>query len=458
MKTDLFEEKLDQLSKIKISQVYNFQNFIRTELPINHTEVNESKSKIENEFPFYDRKNNIEMKMTKTLGILFDLHLLESKFGPDGNQELLVTCGCYRLEVVIYDRVENTYRDLLVLSDQEEEFCCIEYIKLKESNEDDKNCEYVILTGGERGIVRVISILINRFSPQLFEVIELKPLIGHRDSVNDIKINPVFLDLVITASKDNSVRLWNYSFGILLMIFGGKEGHEVMVISLDWHFTGKTFSSGGGDRIKIWEVPTEIISINENEVKLIAEGKKSVPTLISFPIFSADIHCSYVDGIVYIGDIIVSKSINEEGGEIVEWAPFRFNEIHKSVSSNNIARGLQSLDSQGFCYFAINRYFFPLKKTEDKLEKIFYFKMSYCKEHNMIIVGNNEGKAFLFQRNTHFEESNYIKTNPFFYELQPVTPNCEINLVPGTIRKAVVHDNVLYAVNDYGTLLRTELK
>ncbi len=261
--------------------------------------------------------------------------------------------------------------------------------------------------------------------------------------------------MLLSASKDNSIRLWNYLLSFQLAIFAGKEGHEVMVIALGWHFSGKTFCSGGGDRIKIWEVTNDIIAINESlSVDQINKVKTS---LCPLPIYSIDVHCSYVDSVYYIGDIILSKSFNDNGGEIVEWAPFRFN--NQTNKENNIANNLQSLDSQGFCYMIINRYTFPLEKIGDKVNKIFYFKMFYNEETDSIIVGNNQGKIFLFKRKADLlSASDYIRQDDGFYDLKPIEPSCEIFIIDGTIRKAILSSNIVYIANDYGSVVRATLK
>lgn len=578
-------DRLKYINNIKLSKIYDFKNYIRTEIDINYefnsdnnqninsiysdklnkySNCNISKKLIDysntKDFNFTDRKNALYIKMAKIKGILFDINILDSNYN-EGKQELLIINGYNRIEILIYNIADNIYIEVITLVDEIDDFFCLDFVcvnstlnkfktndnrsfneningnntlnksnhisEIKKnsknylnketdaSNNNQDNTEnynkYFILVGGDKGAIRVLFYKIHSTDYTQCELIELKNLLGHRDSINDIKINPIYNDLCLTASKDNSIRLWNYTLGIQLCIFGGKEGHEVMVLSLDWHFLGKTFVSGGGDRIKIWELPNEVFVINEdpklldyiynendstqlikyykdlynnnynykqncsNNVKISYSNKKDIesnnipfrkvfiPILSPFPIYSIDIHCSYVDSIIYIGDTIISKSLNELAGEIIEWAPFRFNQncskYNNNVCENNIADNLKSLDNQGFSYMIINKYEFPLNKIEDKLDKIFYFKMSFNEEYNCIVLGNNEGKVFFFKRHRELSQNDYVKNKRFFKELKPLSQNLDIYVIEGTIRKAILmKSNIVYSINDYGSIVRFCLK
>jgi WD40 repeat protein len=430
---------IDQAMLIRISnksprEVYNFQNFIRTDMPmIDNSNLLQNKV-----LKYTDKNSNTYFKTAKTKGVLFDIHVLNQNYNQV--EELLITNGTGRAEIFLFNNEKNYFQDVVTLTDDNEDFSCMDYYKVILDNEDKNYYEYIIVMGGETNIIRVFSFRIHITNIDNYEIMEFKTLIGHRDSINDLKINPIYNDLVLSASKDNSVRVWNYLLGTQLAIFAGKEGHEVMVLSIDWHFTGKTFCSGGGDRIRIWELSKELIEINENYEDKNKDVK--LPLLCPFPIYSIDIHCSYVDSIIYLGDIILSKSLSDNGGEIVEWAPIRFNDLTKK--ENDISKNMQSIETQGFCYIIVNKYEFPLEKIGDKLSKIFYFKMSYSEELDSIIVGNNQGNIYLFKRNTEIKDSMYKKIDNIFYELKPIEPSLEIFMIDGTIRKAIIFNNIVY--------------
>lgn len=459
MNEDSFQsEILTRLGSIKIHQLYNFKNFIRTEIFSSFQEEPITKSTQPIPFLYKNREKDIHLRMAKTKGVLFDIHVIDKSYN-DNKEELIIVIGTGKIEIFTFDLELLVFNDIITLSDENEEYCCMDIYYNSEYEEEDYK-EYIMTLGGEKGCIRVFSFAIHNLYRHLYEVREFDTLIGHKDSINDLKINQIYKDILLSASKDNSIRLWNYIIGKQIMIFGGKEGHEVMVISIDWHFTGKTFCSGGGDRIKIWEVPATVFEINEEIVKeeIDKEKYKKLPLICPFPIFSIDIHCSYVDSIKYIGDIILSKSFNNNGGEIVEWVPFRF--TNKEDKENNIIKCLSNEDSQGYCFMILNRYQFPLINMDDKEKalNIFYFKMDYSKEYDVILVGNNQGKTYFFKRNTRFHEDDYVKEE-VFYDIKYNKPSLEVFMIDGIIRKSIlINKNVVYCVNDYGTVVRCVLK
>jgi polycomb protein EED len=50
-----------------------------------------------------------------------------------------------------------------------------------------------------------------------------RTIIGHGNSINDIHFHPVDLSLLLTASKDESVRLWNVTTGVCIAVFAGHK-------------------------------------------------------------------------------------------------------------------------------------------------------------------------------------------------------------------------------------------
>lgn len=78
---------------------------------------------------------------------------------------------------------------------------------------------------------------------------------GHGAPVNDIAVHPSRPELVATASKDHTVRLWNLVNARPVLICHGDGGHLNEVLSLDWKLVGSRYSllSAGMDScIKIW--------------------------------------------------------------------------------------------------------------------------------------------------------------------------------------------------------------
>ena len=94
----------------------------------------------------------------------------------------------------------------------------------------------VILSGGKSGIVKCTNIK----TRQLISV-----LVGHGGAVNDIRVHPIDNNLCISASRDESIRLWNILSSVCVAIFSGDGGHRLDVLALDFHMFGNCFLSAG---------------------------------------------------------------------------------------------------------------------------------------------------------------------------------------------------------------------
>lgn len=172
----------------------------------------------------------------------------------------------------------------------------------------------LLATAGLRGIVKVINVCIRRcvkvcidFSPAAVLItLSLQVLLGHGNAINEVKFHPVDPLLLFTASKDESIRLWNLqtevcigeslstaqrtiSDALVAAIFAGDKGHRDEVLTLDVHCLGNCFASGGMDNtIKLWELDSEEIQKAIQESYSYAPSNDHpFPTYFSqFPVFS----------------------------------------------------------------------------------------------------------------------------------------------------------------------------
>ncbi|WZY94770.1 hypothetical protein YC2023_067099 [Brassica napus] len=193
-------------------------------------------------------------------------------------------------------------------------------------------------------------------------------LVGHGDLVNEIRTQPLKPQLVLSASKDESVRLWNVETGICILIFAGSGGHRNEVISVDFHPSDKhRFVSCGMDTtVKIWSMK-EFWTYVEKSFTWKDDPSKFPTKFVELPVFTASVHTDFVDCNRWVGDFILSKS-----DEILLWEPI--------LKENSPGEGTSDV---------LLRY--PIPNCN-----LWFIKFSCDLSLNYLSIGNEEGKIYVW--------------------------------------------------------------
>ncbi|KAL3795330.1 hypothetical protein HJC23_009503 [Cyclotella cryptica] len=210
----------------------------------------------------------------------------------------------------------------------------------------------LLCLGGTRGIIKVIDTV----RRSLFLTLS-----GHGDDITDLQFSPTNEWLLLSASNDESIRLWNIQRGTNVAVFTGHDGHRRQVLSVAWHFTGMKFASAGMDNVvKLWNVIDGHDTDSAGAVQAAIEESNSVmpndypennsrsrggansshhkkfkftPVVQQTPYFSTNkVHTDYVDCIQFVGDLILSKSVHNK---VVLWKPLLEKDDNSLIDVND---------------------------------------------------------------------------------------------------------------------------
>ena len=209
------------------------------------------------------------------------------------------------ITVSVYCINEDSSCDLKLAyidEDTEETFYCCAWSFIEEP---------ILLVGGVKGSIKAINVARNELECCF---------IGHGNAINDVKVHPVDQNLVLSASKDESIRMWNLKTHACIAIFCGHSGHRDEVLSIAIHPLGNCFVSGGLDStMKIWSLDgTKIRSLIVKSYGRDLNKECSVE-FIQFPEFSTNlVHNNFIDSVNWYGNFILSNAVNDK---VALWAP-----------------------------------------------------------------------------------------------------------------------------------------
>ena len=172
----------------------------------------------------------------------------------------------------------------------------------------------LLLVAGFRGIIKIIDC----------KTCTLKgALVGHGNHVNELCVHPKDTNLIFSASRDESLRMWNVKTRVCVAIFAGDQGHRDQVLSVDIHMSGNSLASASMDNcIKIWALDSPAIVSGIRDSYNPPSSTASVPfktRFAHFPTFSTrKVHTDYVDCARWVGNLLISKSTNNR---LILWRP-----------------------------------------------------------------------------------------------------------------------------------------
>jgi len=240
---------------------------------------------------------------------------------------------------------------------------------------DRTNGHPLVAAAGSRGIIRLVC-------PANMECV--KHYLGHGQAINELKFHPKDPDLLLSVSKDYSLRLWNIRTTYLIAIFGGVEGHRDEVLSADFNLEGTKIVSCGMDHsLKIWKFDTPSLSEAIEKSQDWQKNDGSFPTEhCHFPDFSTrDIHRNYVDCCRWFGDSVVLSKSTENS--IVCWHPGSLNAADRTRDTNNTVTPSESEVT----------IFHKFEYTDNE---IWFVRFSMDHLQTTMAIGNQKGKIYVW--------------------------------------------------------------
>lgn len=176
----------------------------------------------------------------------------------------------------------------------------------------------MLVLGGIRGVIRCMVPELNT---------ELGNTLQHTGAVNEVTCPSAKPYLLVSASGDRSVRLWNIWTGVCIAVFHGIDGHLDEVVSVDVDPKCERIISGGIDhKLAIWDLtePSLVAAIEASRHYESATSDRGFPTkIVAYPIYSTrDVYTNYIDCVRFFGDLVFTNVSRNAGRFLVIFVIF----------------------------------------------------------------------------------------------------------------------------------------
>ena len=283
---------------------------------------------------------------------------------------------------------------------------------------------------GEGAVIRIINCMTGALHLNL---------IGHGGTVNEVRAHPSRGDVLASASKDLSVRLWSVKTGVTIAIFAGSLGHRNEVLSVDIQNSFrdgvvKLVSGAMDNAVKVWTTPalSDVVDKATTWDEPLANFKTIV---VDTPVFSSTrVHTDYVDCVGWLGDAVLSKSVD---GVVKLWVPDAPNGIVH-------ARGTQFRLLSSF----------PLKNAN-----LWWIRFGISAARNVLACGNMKGEVSCWR----LDDDGALARNPQRLPNHPIALKSRIEEFtmdgPATVRQCTISPDgrIIIAACDHGLICRYDM-